>query len=1698
MKKLLIIFAFLMFLLISPSFANENTTEAPIGSSYGDVYFNSSSLSDGDGSIENPYNKITMDRINNYATLHLADGEYNVTGFKTISSLSIVGESQDRTIVRHEGLLFTVLSELSLDNLTLSGVTIKNQGLVNSTNVIFSDSMGSSSDIYNNIFGGVFNNLGTNYLTPTIYLDNCVFRNNHAEYGGAIYLINSNAFIYNCVFEKNIAYNYGGAIACDGTSRLTIKNTLFKFDSSTKDAGGALYLKNASINIESSNFTSCNSTFGGAICDLNSDLSIKNAQFSSNTASYDGGAIFKMYGDLSLTESRFSFNSAQNGGAIFADNSSSFIVQSSRFSSNNANNYGGAIYSLLNKNSRLESNIYTRNKAKYYPNTFETDSINMFIGNNNYSMFKYNFNESDLPTRYSSLDEGYVTPVKDQQASGNCWAFTAIATLESCILKASNITYDLSEENMKNLMELYSDYGWKMDTNNGGYDNMAVGYLVGWLGPVLEENDPFDDYSTLSPVLNSIMHIQNIIFLGRDNLTDNDKIKEAILKYGAVGTGLYYSESYLFGDAYYYSGTESENHAVTIVGWDDDYPYYKFRNPAPANGAWIVKNSWDDNWADNGYFYVSYYDTRFARIGNAMSSYTFVLNDTLKYDKNYQYDIIGFTKFLSTANNEVWYENVFNSTEDEVLAAFSTYFNSKTNWTVNVIVNDEYVLQQNGTASEGYYTFDFDNPVYLNEGDSFKIIVKLENNFASVPLSEKKYSNKVFSKKGISFLSYDGNEWYDLYTYENSPVASLKAFTIIPSISLMVNSVDEYYAGDSFNLTSFISDSSLNGSVFYEIGGDLFIVNVTDGLANLQITFNEPGDYESSAYFVGEGIFSNKVYFTIKIKDKNLNTIIKLDNITSEVDKIILVNASIYDENNQLVRNGNFTLTVGKDTYICPIENGSAVCEISFNMPGNYTIVASFNGANYNPSSKIINVEISKSKLMSNFTLNASVVYTGDEIKIISNVLSNNITVDGGFAVFSINNTEYKVNISNNNAVLDVVFNQSGNYIVDVSFSHEKYDIDDCSSVINVSDRFSRISISDLMVYVGDKCNVSAVVFDEYGGVIDFGILKFSVCGEIYDVDLSVDQPVLGIIFNESGFYNVFVEFDAFGYEKSFNNSVIEVSKKNLNVNFTIDDICYGDDLVINISSDDAVDVEVIIDNVTYNLKTNTTFAIENMLNVGVYESVLIFKGNALYNSFTKKVKFTVNPKPKENVTITVTSPEDSIVFYNDPSGRLIVELKDSDGNPIGGAKVKITVGDLSKSMKTYSSGKAYINTKSLGVGDYVAVVSFAGDDYYAPASVTANVAVRVASVLVAEDVDVVYQDANGKLIVELKDGDGNPIGGAKVKFTLGSLSKSMKTYSSGKAYINTKSLGVGDYVASVSFAGDDYYAPASVSVNVAVRVASVLVAEDVIVVYQDADGKLIVELRDANGNPIGGAKVKISVGSLSKSMKTYSSGKAYINTKSLGVGDYVASVSFAGDDYYAPASVSVNVAVRVASVLVAEDVVVVYQDSDGKLIIELRDANGNPISGVKVKIAVGNLTKSMNTRDNGKAYINTKSLGVGDYVASVSFAGDDYYAPSSVSVNVAVRMGSVLTAKDVVATCGDSSKLIAELKDTQGNPISGVKVKFTLGDLTKSMDTSSAGKAYINTKNLAPGNYKAVISFPGNKDYAPSSITANVLIKEE
>ena len=136
-----------------------------------------------------------------------------------------------------------VNKRLVLSNVTISNLTIFNQGNIYASNVIFTDSLAAQVN-HDKSYGGAIHCVDKNH---NAYLNNCTFINNHAGYGGAIYINGGILEIADCIFINNTAVNYGGARACDSrsyvASKVSIKRTKFIGSSSLSDAGGAIFIK---------------------------------------------------------------------------------------------------------------------------------------------------------------------------------------------------------------------------------------------------------------------------------------------------------------------------------------------------------------------------------------------------------------------------------------------------------------------------------------------------------------------------------------------------------------------------------------------------------------------------------------------------------------------------------------------------------------------------------------------------------------------------------------------------------------------------------------------------------------------------------------------------------------------------------------------------------------------------------------------------------------------------------------------------------------------------------------------------------------------------------------------------------------------------------------------------------------------------------------------------------------------------------------------------------------------------------------------------------------------------------------------------------------------------------------------------------------------------------------------------------------
>lgn len=290
-----------------------------------------------------------------------------------------------------------------------------------------------------------------------------------------------------------------------------------------------------------------------------------------------------------------------------------------------------------------------------------------------------NISNMTFAAKYDPRSLGLVTSVKNQGQWGLCWDYAGLSTIESSLIKTglANSTIDLSELHLA-----YTDYFFNKDKttdpfttycNNGGNDYHYLPYMANGYGPVLESTvpwqEPTDNFTISDNILHShVFELQKYYITRLDSSDLNIKsVKYLISNYGATTISLYmyYTNGWGFkeagsvnGDASFYfpKYINTSNHALSIVGWDDNYPATNFGVTAPGNGAWLVKNSYGsgDTRLGSGYMWVSYYDG--SMTGDVIVP-VFVKNGTLSTSID-----------VKTDKNEIWSGESYNVKVDAVPA----------------------------------------------------------------------------------------------------------------------------------------------------------------------------------------------------------------------------------------------------------------------------------------------------------------------------------------------------------------------------------------------------------------------------------------------------------------------------------------------------------------------------------------------------------------------------------------------------------------------------------------------------------------------------------------------------------------------------------------------------------------------------------------------------------------------------------------------------------------------------------------------------------------------------------------------------------------------------------------------------------------------------------------------------------------------
>ena len=483
-------------------------------------------------------------------------------------------------------------------------------------------------------------------------------------------------------------------------------------------------------------------------------------------------------------------------------------------------------------------------------------------------------------TVYSSLDLNIVSSVKNQGNTNACWAFSGTSLIETAAMKAGFPELDLSERHI-NMMSTYKAYlnnevnisGFNRNANDGGNYTYVASYIFRGDGTILERDFPYilPWSSNYAPIDKSSMPNKKPVFSVDDYLSDYtsstctsdriEEIKSYVREYGAVGATINSSNGWTSLNQHYFINTRSDytDHAITIVGYDDRISKDNFAY-ASRDGAFIVKNSWGEEFGDNGYFYISYDDLRICRNitgfkGISVNEYDHVYNasDTLANTSFYSPNYIYLSTKINVTGNEYLDKVSFETlkgTPYEVYLSKDNNLNSSSSWTK---------LASGTSNHEGVISVKFSK---IKLTSAATIIVKFKKSGYVVPLmcksttsTDKHYYMQI--SKSTNYYSTDGSTWNDFYNAGAGTLVSCEP------VIYAYTSNENHVSGTLNNI--YVSSSSnkvyVNSSDYFNID---FTSSNIDYKELISINIYKDGT-KVNEYFDIDKSTINKNYYKLKV-----------------------------------------------------------------------------------------------------------------------------------------------------------------------------------------------------------------------------------------------------------------------------------------------------------------------------------------------------------------------------------------------------------------------------------------------------------------------------------------------------------------------------------------------------------------------------------------------------------------------------------------------------------------------------------------------------------------------------------------------------------------------------------------------------------------------------------------------------------------
>ena len=1505
--------------------------------------------------------------------------------------------------------------DISKSNFTNNIKNYKNGNLLVGAVATIGDATISDSYFVNNSgrWGGALSVMGgeSSSATNFIDIDGTKFVNNSALYGGAMFVWGSNYSISNSVFDNNSAF---------GKGNMTPNN----------NNGGALVVTQGNIPISgtiiNSNFTNNKAQYGGAAWINEGTVDISNSNFINNTATVEAGAI----------------------GFEPAYTKITATVYGTNFINNTAGVDGGAIYS--NGDLRISDSDFDNNKAQKADIIYSNINGLLSINGNNYSNYTENkapiINLAGIET--ISSDGGVIITVLDNKTVNVCYGdvvtLHAIITVDGVLVanqdlsfsvyngedvvvcKANSLlngsyvaTYKINDVINKTVSIVYD--GPEVHINTGilnvskANPDLTVGALNITVGDleIITVTGPKDATGLITLTLNGIDYILPI-YNGEAKFYFQD------LAYGTYDVSASYS-----GDNHYVAAENSTVFKVDKVLANlnihvEDITFGEnglviITLPSDIDGSIVTVNV-------NGKVYPVTVENGFAKLplrelnaGDYTISAVFAGND--KYLPGVSNALLTVSKADPALNmliSDVGYDGVFN---------------------INVALTGVDAIGLNGNVI-----------VTVNNKDYSVNIVNGKGTAVGVKLAAGTYDFTA---------AWAGNDNYNA-------VGDSGKFSVAKVDSIIDVAVSDIKVGeDAVISVKLLSDAT--GSVTVTVNGKDYTETVVNGVANVKVADLKAGTYDVAVKYSGDNNYNAAVAtssFTVSKVDSTMD--VTVNDIVFGGD--LIVDAVLPGD-----ATGEVVITVNGVDYHVSIENGKATGTISGLAAGDYPVTVKYVGDDkYTGVEVAENVNVAKAQPVLGVVI-ADVDY-GNGFVIEATLTGVNGAPLSGNVIVTVAGKEYTVKVTDGKGIATGDKLAAGTYAFAAAWAgDDNYNIvtENGDFKVNKVDSAIDVAVSDIKV--GEDAVISVKLASDATGEV-----VITVNGEDYTAAIENGVASVTVSDLKAGDYTVAVKYTGDNnYNEATGSAEFSVLKITPEMDVTVEDIVFGEDLIVNavLLVDATGEVVITVNGVDYHVAIENGVASVTVsgLEAGDYTVAVKYAGDDNYNAaeVTKGVNV-AKANPALNVII------DSVDYGNVFTINAV--LTGVNNAPLD-TNIIVTVNGKNY-IVAIVNGKGTFHADKLAAGSYNFNARFAGSNNYNEVSdsgkfnvykVDSAIGITVKDINVGEDAVItvkLFSDATGELTVTVngKDYTANVV--------------------NGRATVSVSDLKAGNYDVVAKYSGDNNY-------NAAVATSSFTVSKvdstmDVTINDIVFGGDLTVDVVlpvDATGEVI------ITVDGTSYTAGI-NDGKATQVVKDLTAGSHVVVVKYAGDDKYIGVEVAENVNVAKAQPVLG--VVIADVDYGNGFVIEatLTGVNGAPLSG-NVIVTVAGKEYTVKVTD-GKGIATGDKLAAGTYAFAAAWAGDDNY-------NIVTENGDFKVNKidSSVAVNVNNIKVGEELTITVNVPFDAT------GDVTVSVDGKEYnvaienGKAVKTIADLKANDYTVTVKYSGDNNYNANQNTTEFTVSK-